>query len=92
MPIFEWNQEKNLRLQINRDVRFEEVVSAFNENRVLDTIDHTNQKKYPGQRIFIVKIREYTCAIPFVEKGDVYFLKTIYRSRKAAKRYLKKGK
>lgn len=90
MPIFEWNQEKNLWLQIKRNIRFEDVIEDFN-SKVLDTVFHPNQKKYPGQKIFIVNINAHIYAVPFVEKGDIFFLKTIYRSRKATKKYLKKG-
>ena len=49
---------------------------------------HPNQKRYPGQRIFIVNIDGYGCFVPFVEDDDVFFLKTIVPGRKMTKQYL----
>ena len=55
---------------------------------LLDTIEHPNQRRYVGQRIFIVKVEEYVCLVPFVEDDEVIFLKTIMPSRKMTKQYL----
>jgi len=55
---------------------------------LLDTLEHPNSERYPGQRIFIVNVEGYVCVVPFVENGDVIFLKTIIPSRKMTKRYL----
>ena len=55
---------------------------------LLDTIEHPNQRRYAGQRIFIVKVEEYVCLVPFVEDDAVIFLKTIVPSRKMTKQYL----
>ena len=49
-------------------------------------------KKYPNQKIFIVKLSEYIYLIPFVEDSEKVFLKTIYPSRKATKKFLKPSK
>ena len=54
-----------------------------------DVIDHPNQDKYPGQRIFVIEFEEYAYFVPFVENDDEVFLKTIIPSRKATKDYLK---
>ena len=51
-------------------------------------IDHPNQERYPGQRIFVVNIREYAYLVPFVESESEFFLKTIIPSRKATRDYL----
>jgi len=55
---------------------------------LLDAIKHPNQKKYPGQMIFIVNIEEYVYIVPFVENSEVIFLKTVIPSRKMTKQYL----
>jgi hypothetical protein len=55
----------------------------------LDIIEHPNQEKYKGQRIFIVNINNYACLVPFVESEREIFLKTIIPSRKATKKYLR---
>lgn len=51
-------------------------------------VDHSNQERYPGQRIFVVNIRGYAYLIPFVESEIEVFLKTIIPSRKATREYL----
>jgi len=41
--------------------------------------------------MFIVEIRNYVYIVPFAEDKEKYFLKTIYPSREATKKYLKEG-
>lgn len=48
-----------------------------------------NKEKYPNQKVLIVKMNNYAYAVPFVEEGEVWFLKTIIPSRKETKKYLK---
>ena len=91
MVYLDWDSAKNLKLKAERDVSFEDILIAFNEDRVLDRIDNPNQKKYPEQKILMVRIDDYMYAVPYIEKGSSYFLKTIYPSRLATKKYLKKG-
>jgi len=55
---------------------------------LLDTIEHPNQRRYAGQRIFNVKVEEYVCLVPFVEDDEAILLKTIMPSRKMTKQYL----
>ena len=55
---------------------------------VLDTVEHPNQARYGGQRIFVVKVDDYVYLVPFVEDDTSVFLKTIIPSRKATKQYL----
>lgn len=83
-----WNPEKNLLLKIQRNISFEDAVIGITEDRLLDTIQHPNQKKYPGQRIFVVEIDRYAYLVPFVENKETLFLKTIIPSRAATKKYL----
>ena len=87
---FEWNEEKNNWLKITRWISFESVVTAIQGSNLLDNIPHPNQEKYPHQRMFVVKINNYACVIPYVvtEEKNV-FLKTIFLSRKYNKKYLK---
>jgi len=88
MKIFDWNDEKNEQLRLGRGVTFEEVVYYLTHNGLLDTIEHPNQKKSPGQRIFIINIEEYVYLVPFVEDKETIFLKTLIPSRKMTKLYL----
>ncbi len=92
MKYFDWDEEKNAKLKQEREVGFEAVVLAADEDRVLDRFDHPNQKRYPGQKIMIIKIDDYVYIVPFVEDEQKFFLKTIIPSRKATKKYLFKEK
>ena len=91
MKNIEWNDEKNLSLQRERGVCFEDVVLCLTNNKVLDTIKHPNKEKYPNQRIFIIDIQDYIYLVPFVEDEKSMFLKTIIPSRKMTKKYLPGG-
>ncbi|MBA4373866.1 MAG: hypothetical protein C0402_13535 [Thermodesulfovibrio sp.] len=59
---------------------------------ILETIEHPNQNKYPGQRIATVMIDDYAYLIPYVLIGDEIFLKTIIPSRKATDKYMRSRK
>jgi len=67
MKTFPWNEEKNARLKSARGVSFEEVVIHLAAGDILDIIEHPNSKIYGGQRIFIVKMNNYSWLISFVE-------------------------
>ena len=88
MKLFDWNDEKNDELKRERDVSFEEIVFHITHGELLDTIQNQNQKKYPGQKIFIVNVENYACLVPFVEDDEIIFLKTIIPSRKMTRKYL----
>ena len=88
MKFFSWNNEKNQLLKKERNISFEEVVFHIEKKRILDIVEHPNQEKYKGQKIFIINIHNYAYLVPFVESEQGIFLKTIIPSRKAAKKYL----
>ncbi len=90
MKTYVWNEEKNQRLKSERGVSFEEIIVHIAIGDVLDIVEHPNPEKYKGQRIFIVKMRDYAWLVPFVESEDKIFLKTIIPSRKATRKYLGK--
>jgi uncharacterized DUF497 family protein len=85
---FRWNEEKNSLLQIERGLGFEVVLSAIEEGKILDIVDHPNQEKYPNQRMFIIEINQYVYVVPFVENEQEIFLKTIIPNRKMKRKYL----
>jgi hypothetical protein len=89
MKYFSWNEEKNELLKEERQISFEDVVFYIEQGFLLDVLEHPNQEKYQGQKIFVVQIDEYAYLVPFVEDEREIFLKTIIPSRKATKRYLK---
>lgn len=89
MKVFRWDNEKNEKLKNSRGVCFEQAVLLMEREDVLDTIEHPNQDKYPGQKVAIVKIENYIYLVPYVQERDEIFLKTIIPSRKATKKYVR---
>ena len=59
---------------------------------ILETVEHPNQNKYPGQKIATVRIDDYAYLVPYVQKSDEIFLKTIIPGRKATKKYVRSKK
>lgn len=88
-----FNEEKNQLLKATRRVSFEDIVKALKEKKLLADISHPSQK-HPKQRLYVVKIKEYAYAVPYVSdsRKKEIFLKTIYPSRMLTKIYLKGGK
>ena len=81
LPV-KWDRKKNELLKKQRGVCFEDVSNAIIENELLDIIPHHNSRKYPNQKVMIVRIREYVFYVPFIEEKNGIFLKTIIPSRK----------
>ena len=89
MKLFDWSEEKNARLLVERKVSFEEVVFWIMRGGLLDILEHPNKERYPNQRLFIVNMDDYAYIVPFIEDGDRIFLKTIIPSRKMTRKYLR---
>ena len=87
--MFDWDEVKNEILKRERGISFEEVVFWLENDGILKVEDHPNQRKYPGQRVYMVNIENYVYVVPFVEEKGIVFLKTIIPSRKATKTFLK---
>ena len=88
MKPIRWNAEKSLSLKAERDVSFEEVLSAISQGGLITVMDHPNRAKYGHQRMLVVAIRDYAYLVPFVESENEIFLKSIMPSRKATRDYL----
>lgn len=88
---FDYSEEKNQILKRERNVGFEDIINAIESGGLIENKRHPNQKRYLGQKLFIVKINAYVYVIPYVldRKRQVYFLKTLYPNRKLTKQYLK---
>ena len=83
-----WSADKNLALQSERDVSFEEVLASIENGGLLATLAHPNLKRYENQKLWVVRMRGYAYLVPFVETEVEVFLKTIIPSRKATKQFL----
>jgi uncharacterized DUF497 family protein len=90
MQYFSWETEKNRKLKRERNISFDEIVLSIEEGQLLDILEHPDQKKYPGQKIYVVARNEYAYLVPFEEKENELRLITIIPSRKATKEYLRK--
>ncbi len=90
MSIYTYSTEKNLKLIQDRNISFEEIIAAIENEQLIDIVAHPNRNKYSDQKIYIVITKEYVYLVPFVidDKGNI-FLKTIIPSRKAKQKYIK---
>jgi uncharacterized DUF497 family protein len=88
---FVWNEDKNNVLRQQRNISFEQILTAIEEKQIVDVIEHPNKTKYRGQIYIMVNYEEYIFVVPAVisESGEECFLKTIYPSRKYTQKYLK---
>ncbi|EDK72417.1 conserved hypothetical protein, partial [candidate division TM7 genomosp. GTL1] len=86
---YDWSEAKNNKLKTERDICFEDVLTAIDAGKILDDIKHPNVLRYIAQRVLIIEIAEYVYIVPYVEDEIKIFLKTIIPSRKATKKYLK---
>lgn len=92
MPDVIWNEVKDKILKKTRKIGFDKIAKAIAKKQILDIFPHPNKKRYKNQKIMLVNIKNYIYVVPFVEKEDQLFLKTIYASRKYTKKYLKRRK
>lgn len=86
--IFKWNNEKNKVLKKCRNISFERIIVAIEQNCLLDILEHPNKEKYSNQLLLLVEIDRYVYVVPCMLENDVCFLKTIFPSRKYTARYL----
>jgi len=86
---FTWDTAKNEKLRAERGISFEEIVYHIERGDILGILENPNQKRYAGQRVFVVNVQDYAYLVPFAESETEVFLKTIIPSRKATKKYLR---
>lgn len=85
-----FNEEKNQLLKAMRGVGFDEIIDIISKGDLLADIAHPSKSR-PNQRIYVIKIKRYAYAVPYVintQKNEI-FLKTIYPSSALTKRYIK---
>ena len=88
VKFFDWDDAKNAKLKADRGIGFEDIAFHIERGDLLETLEHPNPDRHPGQRIFVVRRDDYVYLVPFVEDEHTVFLKTIIPSRKATKQYL----
>lgn len=89
MKYFVWDDSKNEKLKAERGIGFEDIVFHIERGDLLDVLEHPNEARYGGQRIFVVRRDDYAYLVPFLEDERIVTLKTIIPSRKATKQYLR---
>jgi uncharacterized DUF497 family protein len=91
MRFYNFDPQKNRKLIQLRGISFEEVISVLERKGPIDIIRPYNDEKYSHQRMYVIELHSYAYLVPFVEQQQEIFLKTIFPSRKATKKYLGKG-
>ena len=56
MKYLDWSDEKNEKLQQERNISFEEVQLAIEDGRLLTILQHHNLGRYAHKQIFVVTI------------------------------------
>ncbi len=84
MKELRWNEEKGLKLKMERGISFEEVVAG----RFLGIEKSLSRD---NQWLMIFEVDGYAWVVPYVDAGDHYFLKTLFASRKHTRIYLKRN-
>ena len=86
---FRYNEDKNIDLLKKRGIGFEEIIVEINNGNLIDIVSHHNTIKYPNQKIMMVRCLGNIFCVPYIiESKNIIFLKTLYPSRKATKKYL----
>ena len=80
-----WDDEKDLKLQIERNISFSQLSEIILRKEYLDILENPSR---PNQQIFVVKLNNYIHSVPFIIDGESNIvLKTAYPSRKLNKQY-----
>ena len=87
MKYIDWDEEKNQWLIAHRAISFDMCLIYIEQGIYLDIV--RNHPPYEHQKVFIIEIDGYVFEVPFVEDDKKIFLKTMYPSRVATKKYLK---
>ena len=80
-----WDDEKDLKLHIERNISFSQISEIILRKEYLDILENPSR---PNQQIFVVKLNNYIHSVPFIIDGESNIvLKTAYPSRKLNKQY-----
>lgn len=82
-----WDDDKNEKLQNERNISFEEIAEIILRKEYLDILENPSRS---NQQIFVVKINNYIYSVPFIidEQSNI-ILKTAFPSRKLHKKYMR---
>ena len=81
-----WDDVKNTKLQIERQISFEQISEIILRNDYLDILENPSR---PNQQLFVITLNNYIYAVPFlIDENLNIILKTAYPSKKLSKKYL----
>ena len=88
---YDFSGDKDELLKETRGFGFRDIIEAIEGGKLIDNKSHPNKKKYPKQKLFVVKLDKYVYVVPYVidEDRKLFFLKTFYPSKKITKQYEK---
>ncbi|KHE91635.1 MAG: BrnT family toxin [Candidatus Scalindua rubra] len=80
-----WDEKKNIKLKLERNISFETVSDIILNKQYLDILDNPSRA---DQNLFVIEVNKYIYAVPFIiDKESNIVLKTIFPSRKLNKKY-----
>jgi len=85
-----WDFDKNTFLKEHRNISFERIIIAIEQGDLIDILEHPDQSKYDGQKLYVVLIENYCWVISFKDNEDKSIRKliTAFPSRKLTRKYL----
>ena len=80
-----WSDDKNLKLQNERKISFDEIAEIILRKEYLDIIENPSR---PFQQLFVIELNDYIYSVPFIIDSEANIvLKTAFPSRKLNKKY-----
>ena len=81
-----WDDEKNRKLQAERNISFDQISEIILRKEYLDILENPSR---PSQQIFVVELNDYIYSVPFIiyNQSNI-ILKTAFPSRKLNKKYM----
>lgn len=81
-----WDDEKNQKLQNERDISFDEISKIILRKEYLDILENPSRA---DQQLFVIKLNNYIYSVPFIiDSQSNIILKTAFPSRKLNKKYM----
>lgn len=87
VPEFVWDEAKNELLLRQRGISFEDIKYCLTIRDVLDDIEHPDQERYPGQRLYIVRMNKSAWVVPYRRTTRYVFLYIAYPCEKFTRIY-----
>ncbi|EMB35400.1 hypothetical protein HMPREF9726_00541 [Treponema denticola H-22] len=67
-----------MMLKRDRNISFEQIIVAIEQDNLLDILEHPNKEKYPNQLLLLVEIDRYVYVVTCVLENDVCFFKNSF--------------